>query len=78
MLVLACKVGGDLELEQFGGGAWLVAGGAIAAMGVPALLALVLRYPLARLTTAARAWVGVSVVLALSATAVDLLFRAQN
>jgi signal transduction histidine kinase len=78
VLVLACGVGGDLQLDQFGGGAWLVTGAAIAAMGVPALLALVLRYPSARLTTAARAWVGVSVVLALSATAADLLFRAQG
>jgi signal transduction histidine kinase len=78
VLVLACGVGGDLQLDQFGGGAWLVTGAAIAAMGVPALLALVLRYPSSRLTTAARAWVvGVSVVLALSATAADLLFRAQ-
>jgi hypothetical protein len=26
VLVLACGVGGDLELDQFGGGAWLVTG----------------------------------------------------
>ena len=45
LLVLALDVGADLQLDQFGGGAWFVAGGLIAALAVPALLALVLRYP---------------------------------
>jgi signal transduction histidine kinase len=50
----------------------------IAAMGVPALLTLVLRYPSSRLTTAARGWVAAGVVLALCAAVIDLLFRAQE
>ena len=77
VLVLALGVAGKLQLDQFGGGAWFIAGVLIASLVVPALLALVLRYPSARLTTAARVWVGVAAILGLSAGAVDLLLRAQ-
>jgi signal transduction histidine kinase len=76
VLILALFVVGDLQYDRFGGGAWFVTGVLASNLAMPALIALVLRYPARRLTTPARAWVGVSAGLALALAVAYLLFLA--
>jgi signal transduction histidine kinase len=78
VLVLALLVASDLQYDRFGGGAWFVTGVLASDLAMPALIALVLRYPARRLTTAARAWVGISTAVALALAVAYLLFLAGS